>query len=169
MEATIKPETKSEAFFISMTLSAWNAVNERVTKLLNELAEEQWMTETAPGRSRGIYLLGHLVAVSDRLITLFGLGERLYPQLDHPFLTSPDKTVQEIPTFTELKKYWTTINDTLTTKFNTMTPEDWFARHTAVSEEVFAKEPHRNKLNVLINRTNHTNYHLGQLIYLKQK
>lgn len=167
---TTKPETTSQsAFFISLALSAWNNVNERVTKLLHELPDEQWLAETAPGRSRGIYLLGHLVAVSDRLMTLFDLGERLYPQLDHPFLTSPDRAVDQTPTLNELKSYWETINQTLTGHFNKMTPEDWFARHTAVSEEVFAKEPHRNKLNVLINRTNHTNYHLGQLIYLKQK
>jgi len=36
----------------------------------------------------------------------------------------------------------------------------------AVSDEDFSKEPHRNKLNVIINRTNHMSYHLGQLILL---
>jgi hypothetical protein len=36
---------------------------------------------------------------------------------------------------------------------------DWFSRHMLVSPEDFAKEPHRNKLNVIINRTNHMANH----------
>ena len=42
-------------------------------------------------------------------------------------------------------------------------------RGNLVSAEDFAKEPHRNKLNLIINRTNHQNTHYGQLIYLKPK
>lgn len=42
-------------------------------------------------------------------------------------------------------------------------------KHSAVSEEDFAKEPHRNKLNLLLNRTNHLSYHHGQLVFLKEK
>jgi len=49
-----------------------------------------------------------------------------------------------------------------------MQPTEWFTRHTSVSEEDFIKEPHRNKLNVLITRATHQSYHLGQLIYLKR-
>jgi hypothetical protein len=37
-----------------------------------------------------------------------------------------------------------------------------------MTEEDFEKEPGRNKLSVLINRTNHMAYHLGQLVLLKQ-
>jgi hypothetical protein len=49
-------------------------------------------------------------------------------------------------------------------------PEDeWFTRHNNVSAADFANEPHRNKLNIIINRTNHTSYHLGQLVYLAKK
>jgi hypothetical protein len=51
----------------------------------------------------------------------------------------------------------------------TLQPAEWFNRHTVVSEADFEKEPHRNKLNLLINRTNHLSYHLGQLIYLKPR
>jgi hypothetical protein len=50
-----------------------------------------------------------------------------------------------------------------------MKADEWFNKHTAVSAEDFAKEPHRNKLNVIVNRTNHTSYHLGQLVYLVKK
>lgn len=50
-----------------------------------------------------------------------------------------------------------------------LSPADWFAKHTAVSDEDFAKEPHRNRLNVLLSRTIHQSNHLGQLSLLKKK
>ncbi|MES1181507.1 MAG: hypothetical protein ABUL44_01805, partial [Flavobacterium sp.] len=83
------------------------------------------------------------------------------------FLSSPDKSGQEMPSIADLKKYWKDVNDTLTKHFSELQPDEWFARHNAVSPEDFAKEPHRNKLNLLLNRTNHQSYHLGQLAYLK--
>jgi len=50
-----------------------------------------------------------------------------------------------------------------------MSVADWMGRHMSVSEEDFAKEPQRNKFNVLIGRTNHQSYHLGQLNLLTVK
>ena len=40
---------------------------------------------------------------------------------------------------------------------------DWLARrHTAVLEEDFSKEPLRNRLSILLTRTNHLSYHISQ-------
>jgi hypothetical protein len=154
---------------IKMVVSAWETHHTRVTKLISSLTDEQLMMETAPGRNRGVYLLGHLVAVSDHMQTLLEWGERHYPQLEAIYIKTPDKSVSESPSAKELREYWQAINDTVTAHINKMKPEDWFSRHTAVSPEDFAKEPHRNKLNILINRTNHMGYHLGQLVYLAKK
>ena len=52
-------------------------------------------------------------------------------------------------------------------KFEFLTTAQWFEKHTAVSEEDFTKEPHRNKLSVVLSRTNHLAYHVGQLALLK--
>lgn len=157
----------SESLFVQMALMSWQTQNTRLDDLLNKLSYEQLMNETAPGRNRGIYLLGHLAAVNDSLFKILGIGERLHPELDAIFLDNPDKSGQAMPTIEELKKYWKEINGTLTDKFNAMQPQEWFEKHTAVSAEDFAKEPYRNKLNVLLNRTAHQSYHLGQMNYLK--
>jgi hypothetical protein len=161
--------SSTQDLFITMAISAWNTQNGRVTKLLNTLSDDQWMQETAPGRNRGIYLLGHLIAVSDGLQPLFGLGERTHPELEKIFLSSPDRSVSEIPSISQLKQYWKNVNEKLDEAFSRFSVTDWFSRHTSVSEEDFAKEPHRNKLNVLINRSQHTAYHLGQLAYLAKR
>ncbi len=151
---------------IKMILTAWQAQNVQVDKLIEKLTDEQWMSDTAPGRNSGIYLLGHLTAVNDGMISLLGFGEKLHPELEDIFLVNKDKSGQTMPSLSELKKYWKEINAALSSHIESMSSADWLTRHTKVSEEDFAKEPHRNKLNIIISRTNHQSYHLGQLAYL---
>jgi len=127
------------------------------------------MEEIAPNRNRPIYVLGHLVAVNDTMLPILGKGERLYPELEPIFLRTPDKAVEAIPSIEDLKEKWEKINTTLSDIFNKMEPQEWLDRHTRVSAEDFAKEPHRNKLNILLSRTNHTAYHAGQLALVKDK
>jgi uncharacterized damage-inducible protein DinB len=167
--STTAIETTKDLFIIKLAVNAWSIQNKRVDDLLANLSDERLKADTAPGRNSGVYLLGHLVATNDALLELFGLEKKHYPQLESIFLTSPDKSGKEVPSISDLKQYWKDVNETLTKHFNTMTVEDWLSRHTAVSVEDFAKEPHRNKLNVLLSRTTHQGYHLGQLIYLKEQ
>ena len=154
---------------ISQLLHTWESQNKRVTGFFAKYDDADYMEEVAPGRNRAIYLFGHLVSTNDGLLPLFGLGERLYPQLETLFSRNPDRAFDDIPSIPELKAYWEKINTTLTEHFSKMTPQDWLSRHTSVSEEDFAKEPSRNKLNVLVSRTVHAGYHMGQLVFLKKK
>ena len=155
--------------FIKMAISAWESYHSRVSKLFETLTEEQLLSETSPGRNRGIYLLGHLIAVSDNMLPLLGFGKKLYPQLNAIFVDNPDKSDHAMPSVAELKNYWNEVSTKLNTAINQLPSSEWFTRHNAVSQEDFIKEPHRNKLNIIINRTNHLSYHLGQLIYLQKK
>jgi ribosomal protein L16 Arg81 hydroxylase len=107
------------------------------------------------------------VAVSDAMLPLLGFGERLYPALDEVFLTKPDKSGLEMPTIAELKQKLEAVNAKLATSFQSTLADQWLSRHSAVSAEDFVKEPHRNKLNVVISRTNHMANHIGQLLLLK--
>lgn len=166
---TATDNTAIQTVFIKMALSAWDSHNARVNKLVTSLSDEEWLADTATGRNSGIYLLGHLIAVSDGLFPLLGFGERLYPGLEKVFLESPDKSGLPTPSLSELKEYWKNVNAKLSEHISQMPAEEWFTRHNSVSEADFEKEPHRNKLNIIINRTNHTSYHLGQLVYLAKK
>lgn len=163
------PGTASNTIFIKMALDAWNTYIERTNNLINSLSDEQLWTDTAPGRNSGVYLFGHLIAIHDSIFTILGLGERLYPHLDESFVKSPDKSGQPMPSIAELKEYWNTVNTRLSAHLGRISEDEWFTRHNRVSEADFAKEPHRNKLNIIINRTNHLAYHLGQMIYLEKK
>lgn len=159
--------TDPEQLFVKMALDAWNTQIDRTNKLIQLLTDEQLQREVAPGRNTGVYLVGHLAAVHDALFPLLGLGNRLYPQLDDVFVKNPDKSGLQKPHIKEVRRYWTEVNQKLSEHFNRFTMTDWLQKHTAISDEDFVKEPHRNRLNVLLNRTSHLANHLGQLIFLK--
>lgn len=165
----METQTDTSALFVKMALTAWHLQNSRVDELLSKLTDEQLGKETAPGRNTGVYLFGHSIAVNDALLPLLGFGQRLYPEMEKVFVDSPDKSGHSFPFIEELKKRWKAVNDELTRHFNALKPEEWFQKHNAVSAEDFAKEPHRNRLNVIITRAIHQGYHLGQMNYLKEK
>jgi hypothetical protein len=152
---------------VKMVFDRWYALIQRCTGILDALTDEELQKEIAPGKNRGIYLLGHLIAVHDDMIPLLNFGEKLYPELHEPFLKSPDKVIAEIPSAKTLRTYWTQHNEKLQQQFERLQPGEWFEKHTAVSNEDFIKEPHRNKLNIIITRTSHLSYHIGQLVLIK--
>ena len=158
---------KRDQIVLKMVFDRWNASLASCDKLLNSLTDEQLQREIAPGKNRGVYLLGHLIAVHDDMLILLGMGDKLYPELHSTFLAAPDKTVAVIPSVQELRAYWNKQTEVLNEKFASLPPAEWFERHTAVTAEDFSKEPHRNKLNIIMTRTTHLNYHTGQLVLLK--
>ena len=138
------------------------------SQLFESLTDEQLAQETAPGRNSGIYLLGHLTAVHDAMLPLLGLGDMKHAELVDVFIKNPDKSGLQKPAASQLRAAWNETNNNLLSKLNELSEEQWFEKHTAVSEEDFKKEPHRNRLNVVIGRTTHLAYHTGQAAYLKK-
>ncbi|HEY6902548.1 MAG TPA: DinB family protein [Puia sp.] len=160
--------TTQQDLFVSTALLTWEQSLKRASNFFDACTDADLEKEIVPGKNRVIYLLGHLTAVHDRMLPLLGLGERHYPQLDELFLTNPDNTAAAYPPAQELRQYWKAINEQLSNGLRNWTPEEWLQRHTAVSEEDFAREPHRNRFNLVINRAGHVQYHLGQLVWFKK-
>lgn len=154
----------NEKVLVSVALNAWKTNIDRAEKLFGNLTAEQLQKEVAPGKNRLVYLLGHLTAVHDAMLPLLAFGPRLHPEFDTPFLSNPDKAVPTTPTAEEIKKAWTEVNHRLTEKFAGLQAEEWLQKHTAVSDEDFAKEPWRNRFAILLSRTTHVAYHLGQAV-----
>jgi len=152
-----------QQIFIKMALGAWDLQISRLEKVLNGFTDEQLLQEIAPGKNRVIYLMGHLIAYHDLLPETMGVGTRNYQHLDEAFMHNPDKTGLDMPDAAYLREAWTTVHSKLKDIFNGLSADDWFKKHTAVSEEDFAKDPTRNRLNMVINRAGHVAYHAGQI------
>jgi hypothetical protein len=148
-------------------LNSWKLVISRFNKTLSELSDEQLQKQVAPGRNRVFYLVGHLLAVHDRMFPLLGLGERLHPELDETYITNPDRVLPDPLSATELRRAWAEVNGKLAAAFESFTLEDWLQKHTAVSDEDFVKDPTRNRLAIVMNRTNHASFHSGQAVLAK--
>ena len=159
-------KTKEE-LMVKMALDAWNTYIKRTDELISQLSDEQLMKEMSPGKNRGIYMLGHLTSVHDHMIPILGAGEVLYPSLTNAFIELPDNSESQFPPLHDLRNYWKAVNEKLSEHFKNLSADDWFQKHNSVSTEDFEKEPHRNKLNVLMNRTSHLSYHMGQMVFLK--
>ena len=61
------------------------------------------------------------------------------------------------------RKYWDEVNGKLLSQFATLSENEWLQRHRSMSDEDYAKDPTRNRLAILLSRTNHMSYHLGQM------
>lgn len=152
----------SEQALVTAALSSWKTNIDRADRLFSPLNEEQLQKEVAPGKNRLIYLWGHLTAVHDRMLPLLGLGERFHPELDPLFITSPDKTIAKLPAAEEIKKAWNEVNGKLSAGLASLSPAQWLEKHSSVSEEDFAKDPSRNRFAILLSRTAHIAFHVGQ-------
>ncbi|MGA9670723.1 MAG: DinB family protein [Terracidiphilus sp.] len=148
-------------------LNSWKLIIGRFDQNLAILTEEQLQKQVAPGKNRLFYLVGHLTAVHDRMIPMLGIGERLHPELDEPYITNPDRALADPVSASELKKAWNEVNGKLTDAFERFTPAAWLEKHASVSDEDFAKDPTRNRLAVVLSRTNHASFHSGQAVLAK--
>jgi hypothetical protein len=160
--------SKHQETAVQMLLDRWFAQVKNFDATLGALTDADLYRHISPGKNRGIYLLGHLIAVHEDMLSLLDFGGKSYPQLKGLFITSPDNVNATYPSPAELRSSWNKVNGDLEKKIRSLSPEEWFEKHTAVSQEDFLREPHRNKLNIIVTRTSHLSYHLGQINLLKK-
>ncbi len=155
---------ENEGSYIALGLKVWKTQIDRADKLFVSLSSEDVLREIAYGRNRLLYLWGHLTATHDAMLPLLGLRERLHPEFDVAFVSNPDKSQAAIPSHEQVRQAWKNVNAELWKGFEKMSWSDWLQRHSAVSEEDFAKDASRNRFAILLSRTNHLSYHLGQAV-----
>src|SRR3954452_20483636 len=96
----------NEEIFAKTTINSWKLAVGRLDHMFSSLSDEELQAEVAPGRSRVLYLLGHLTAVHDRMLPLLGFGERLHPELDEAFISKPDGEPADRAPAGDLRRAW---------------------------------------------------------------
>ncbi len=152
---------------VAGALAAWKTALDRADKFFTNQDAAGLEKQVAPDRNRLIYLWGHLSAIHDRMLSLLSLGVRVHPEFDDIFLGTPDRTT-ELPPLEVIRAWWSEVNTRLNEGMARFSSDDWLARHASVSEEDFAKEPLRNRFSILLSRTNHLSYHIGQTALVRE-
>lgn len=152
----------SEQSLTATAVQAWTINVGRAETLFLNRSDELLRQPIAAGKNRLVYLFGHLIAVHDAMLPLLGIGERRYTAYDAAFLEEADDPAAVMPSAAELSAAWRDVHAALLAGFERFTPAEWTARHTAMSDADFAANPLRNRMAVLLNRTAHLAYHLGQ-------
>jgi len=148
---------------IEICLLQWTTYNSRMKKMLDDISEQKFSEPIMPGGNSPSWIFGHLADTDDRLLELFGIGKRLFPELGKIYHNERGTNQAGHLAKEDLSFKWKAISAELDRVFKSWNEKDWMSRHTAVSEEDFKKEPHRNKLNVMLGRVSHKASHLGQV------
>ena len=157
------------SLLVQMAIAGWKTQISRATQTFDAFSDEEFFLQVSPGKNRIIYLYGHLASYHDALKETLGIGKRHRPELHAAFLQNPDDRDALMPSVAELREFWNSIHSELDELFALLSPEEWFQRHNAMTDEDFFKDPIRNKLSVLLNRTSHVAYHLGQVKLVKPR
>lgn len=158
----------STAIAIKNATDLWFKQISRVSALFDACTDAQLLAEIAPGRNSGFYLLGHLTAVHDAMLPLLRISDRLYPELEEPFIKNPDRSAIARPDLATVRKQWATVSTALNNGIAVLSFDDWMERHASISAEDFIKEPHRNRFSVLLSRIAHLTEHIGQLLWINK-
>lgn len=152
---------------LNICLLNWNAQNKRIRKIIDTISDENYSKPIVEGGNTPSWILGHLAEADDALLELMGIGKRLYPDLKTIYHHERGNNQSGHLSRQEVGTRFDAILSQLDGAFDSWTEKEWLSRHTAISDEDFKKEPHRNKLNVLLSRTTHKASHLGQLAMQK--
>ena len=146
-----------------IAVAQWELHVKRGTQMITQLSDEALTRAIAPGKNPGTYVVGHLIAVHDAMPSILGLGDAKYPELYEMYVKQPDGAAGDPRPVQELRDLWTETHERVTNLLKNLYANDWLLRHNAMTDEDFAANPQRNRLSVLLNRTAHFSYHIGQL------
>src|SRR5688572_15387212 len=118
-----------EQLILKMVLDAWHQYLKRTDDLFRQLTDEDLLKQIAPGKNSAKYLLGHLIAVHDRILPLLGIGQSLYSDLHDDFERKPDGDQVKNYATSDLRRQWSEVNKTLNNAMATLKFEQWFERH----------------------------------------
>lgn len=148
---------------LEICLLQWDMHTRRIQKIMDTISNENYTKAIVTGGNSPSWIMGHLADTDDRLLELFGIRQRMFPELEKIYHHERGTNQLNHLSKEELMVKWNAITAELDRVFKGMSEADWHARHMAVSEEDFKKEPYRNKLNVLLSRVTHKASHFGQI------
>src|SRR5258706_13995963 len=109
---------------VEMVLTTWIKYIDKTNELMAGLTDEELLTEIAPGRNRGIYIVGHLIAIHHKMLPILGICPEMNPKLFDIYAKKPDNKSETPYTISVLKEKWDQQNKVLEDYFEKATTDD---------------------------------------------
>ncbi len=148
---------------VEICLLQWDTYNRRMQKVIDTINDQNFTAPIVTNGNSPSWLLGHLADTDDKLLELFGIKNRMFPELETIYHHERGTNQTGHLSKGDLSTRWKAITAELDKAFKTWNESEWLSKHTAVTAEDFKKEPQRNKLNVMLSRVSHKASHLGQI------
>jgi len=151
-------------YLLNQYIETWNWVN----MYIEPLSDDELKEEFAPGKSHGVWILGHLIKYEDDFSLYMGKGGLLYPEYDELFRTGSElQPVENYPTIPLLRKQWKEMFEKNKLIYSVLTDEELKESHGKMenSEKDFFKTKER----VAMFWHLHAMYHAGQFSALIAK
>ncbi len=158
---------KEKQIAIKMITDNWNVMVSKVNNIVNTYTDDELELPVAPEKNKVKWIIGHLAAVNDLTLSILGVSEVTNPKQANRFTKTPFNKAQNLISIKEIKEYWFKTSELINSGTKKFSANDWFQKHNSITAEEFVKEPHRNKLNVLMGRANHISHHIGQMSLVK--
>jgi len=142
--------------FTRIALNAWKGAVGRFDDVVAAITDEELEHALISGNSRLLYLIGHLTALHDRLLSQLGLGDRRHSELDADFAGELDVRRPSLHSATRIRALWNEVNHALLSGMERLTPEEWLEAPKTVADEA-------SRLRTLIRWTDHVKRHASQI------
>jgi hypothetical protein len=146
----------------------WKVMCAWVNMYLNELSDEELLSDIISERNHGVWILGHLVASDDTLSEYLGYGPMLFPETQVFAQGSNLMPAAEYPHPMILRGQWAQVckkNDSILRQLRDVELDE---PHTKINGD-YLNDYFKTKRNVIINWTFHQLHHAGQLALLVGK
>ncbi len=132
-----------------------------VNMYIDPLTDDELKMEFAPGKSHGVWILGHLIKYEDDFSVYMGKGSLLYPEYDELFRTgSKLQSVENYPSIPLLRKQWKEVIEKSKMIYSQLSDEELKDAHGKIEDP--EKDFFKTKERVAMFWHLHAMYHAGQ-------
>jgi uncharacterized damage-inducible protein DinB len=141
----------------------WKTAIGWITRNLESLTDEELQKDIIPGRSNGLWLLGHLILVEDQFSVALGREARLFPELGQFFgIGTKPQLSEKLPTPAILRKQWQEVVAKSDRALQSIQDSEWGDDHGLGKDTPIGKM-FQTKGDCLSTFVLHQQYHNGQL------
>jgi hypothetical protein len=150
----------SDEVLIQTAISSWEQVTKARRHTMFELFRGATISRSRAWRKPHFVPMGTPHRRKRCDVQRLAAGRAATPGIGRRLHRAPNRSVPA-SNLSEAANCWEDVHTELLSRFKTLSPKEWLESRGSLSPEEFERNPTRNRLAVLLGRTNHASYHFG--------